>query len=311
MDKLKNQYLIIIAGPTAVGKTDLTLRLAHRYDAEIFSCDSRQIYRELNIGTAKPDANMMGAVKHHFIDEISVQDQYSVGDYLQDFDKRSEAYFLHKSIALLTGGTGLYIKAILNGLNEFPDVPAHITDTLQQELETEGIEYLQQELVKRDPVYAVDCDLDNKHRLIRALSIIRSSGKPFSYYLNQEVRRKLSFIPIKICLERDREALYARINQRVDTMIAEGLEEEARALFPLKHLKALQTVGYREFFRFFEGEISREEAIRLIKRNTRRYAKRQMTWFRNQDSYHYFHPEALPDIEAFIEGTIKSSESRQ
>lgn len=295
-----NKYLIIIAGPTAIGKTKLCIDLAKHFDAEIFSCDSRQIFKEMSIGTAKPSTEEQSGIKHHFIDEISVNQSYNVGQYLRDFDTRLQEYFSNNDIAIVTGGTGLYIKAILEGINEFPEVAPEILD----KVEAMELPELQGKLLELDPEYASIVDLDNPMRLIRAVSVIMSSGKKFSTLLAEQIQRKLYFKPIKIVLERDREELYDRINRRVDIMLDSGLIEEVKSLSDYQSNKALATVGYTEIFKYLDGTIDLEEAIRLIKRNSRRYAKRQMTWFRNQDHFTPFHPEKIDSIIRFIEAEI-------
>lgn len=308
MSKTDTKYLIIIAGPTAIGKTDLSLRIAQDLNAHIFSCDSRQIYKEMNIGTAKPSQKELSVVPHHFIDHVSIQDNYSVGRYLREFDEQIESYFQDHDVAILTGGTGLYIKAILEGINEFPDTKAEDVDYYESLLRTEGIEPLQEELKSKDPEYYQEVDIHNGARLIRALSLMKSSEHPFSYYRNKKVDRNLPFKVVPIVLQRDRATLYNRIESRVDLMLKKGLLDEVKDLISLKDHRALDTVGYSELFSYLDGQIDLEEAIRLIKRNSRRYAKRQMTWFKNQGDFHAFHPEAYDEIKAFITEEMKKNE---
>ena len=296
--------MITIAGPTAVGKTDLTIKLAQRLDSDIFSADSRQVYRELSIGTAKPELHQLSQVKHHFIDHISIHDDYNVSIYETEIDRLFDTYFKTRDIGIMTGGTGMYFKAALEGLDYFPDVDPTINAFYESVLENEGIAVLQTEIQEKDPDYAQEVDLANPRRLIRALSIIRSSGKPFSSFLNKKEEKQLPFTPIKICLTRDREELYSRINTRVDLMMEAGLLEEVKKLVPWQHLKSMQTVGYSELFKFLNGEIALSEAVELIKRNSRRYAKRQMTWFRNQGSWAYMDANDPDAIVEFIECKI-------
>lgn len=288
MDKESNKkILIVIAGPTASGKTSLSIELAKKLDADIISADSRQVYKEMNIGTAKPSIEEMQGVKHHFLGNVSIHNKYDVGLYENEVIAFLEDYFNDKNYAILVGGTGLYINSVLYGLDKFPEVEESVKIKLTQELEDKGIVYLQKELKKYDPEYYGKVDLNNAHRLIRALSVIIQSGNPYSSFLNKE-KNSRSFQIKKILLDTPREKLYERINLRVDLMIQNGLEKEARKLYQYKNLKALQTVGYSELFSYFDEDISREEAIELIKRNTRRYAKRQMTWFRNKGEWNKF-----------------------
>lgn len=292
--------MITIAGPTAVGKTSLTLQLAKKYDSHIFSADSRQLYKELNIGTAKPENDELHEVKHHFINHVSIHDDYHAGKYESEIDALFDTYFHSHDIGILAGGTGMYIKAALEGLDYFPEVVPDIKTTYEDKLEQEGLTPLQSELKERDPEYYKTVDLSNSRRLIRALSVIESSGLPFSSFLNQKKEKQLLFTPINICLVRDRKILYERINARVDQMMENGLLEEVENLQEWQHLKSLQTVGYSELFKHLNGEISLKQAIELIKRNTRRYAKRQMTWFRNQGHWTHIDVDDSKSIIDFI-----------
>lgn len=280
----KDKYLIILAGPTAVGKTSAAIALAQSYDADIFSCDSRQIYREMSIGTAKPTVSEMQDIKHHFIDSHTIHQTYTAGMYEREIDQAFAKYFDTHKVGILTGGTGLFITAALKGLDDFPQVPSKITEELEKEYEQQGLAGLIQQLEKLDPNIVESIDRENSRRVIRALSVCLAEGKPYSSYLRKK-SKELPFTPIYLCLTREREELYNRINMRVDQMVDAGLIEEARSLYPSKDLKALQTVGYQELFDHFDGNCSLPEAIELIKRNSRRYAKRQMTWFRNQGDY--------------------------
>ncbi len=278
---LKNnkKYLIVIGGPTASGKTSLGIRLARHFNTEILSADSRQFYREMNIGTAKPTPEELAQARHHFIGNLSVHDAYSVGDYEREALILLEKLYQKNNVVVMVGGSGFFIRAVCEGLDDFPDVPAHIREELSQLFENEGIIPLQNELKKLDPEYYAQVDTQNPKRLLRALEVCRATGQPFSNFHNKE-KTPRPFVPIYIGVDWKRETLYERINKRVDLMLEAGLEQEARDLYPLRHLTSLQTVGYQEWFDFFEGKIDRAEAIRLIKRNSRRYAKRQMTWFR-------------------------------
>lgn len=289
MSANKDKYLIVIAGPTAVGKTNIAIGVAKHFEAEIFSCDSRQIFDEMNIGTAKPSGEELAEVSHHFVGSRSVAADYTTGDYEREVDLALAKYFKGKDIAILTGGTGLYIKAVLEGLDQFPDVPDHILRKLDEDLAEKGIENLVEQLRKVDPSSASKMDLANSRRLIRALSVCYASGLPYSSFLTDK-KKELNFTPILIGLDLPREKLYERINQRVEKMLDDGLEAEVKALLPYREKKSLQTVGYKELFAYFDGEISRPEAIELIKRNSRRYAKRQITWFKNQGNFHLLKP---------------------
>ena len=296
--------MLTIAGPTAVGKTDLTLQLAQKYNSHIFSADSRQIYRELNIGTAKPELEVLDKVKHYFINHISIHEEYNVGRYEDEINDLFKEYFSSHNVGILSGGTGMYIKAALEGLDYFPEVDSSTVTYYEEKLKDQGIAPLQQELKEKDPVYAAEVDLENTRRLIRALSVINTCGKPFSSFLNQKVNKQLPFNTINICLTRNRDELYSRINKRVDTMMEQGLLDEAKDLVEWQGLKSLSTVGYAELFKHINGEISLDEAVELIKRNSRRYAKRQMTWFRNQGNWQYIDADDIEAIFDFVERKI-------
>ena len=292
--------LIIIAGPTAVGKTDLCVKIAKLLDTEVVSTDSRQFYRELAIGTAKPTIEEMVGVKHHFINSHSIQDYYSVGDFERDCLVVLEEIFQKKDVAILTGGSGMFIKMITDGIDEMPEADLDLRQNLAQRLDNEGLEVLADELKNLDPIYYQQVDIQNTQRVLRALEVCISSGKPFSSFRkNQKVERP--FRMIKIALERPREELYARIDKRMDMMLANGLEGEAKSVIDFREHYALKTVGYREIYEHLDGEYDREEMIRLLKRNSRRYAKRQITWFKNQDEFHWFDAKNEEEIIRFIE----------
>lgn len=301
-----SKYLIVIAGATASGKTSLGIRIAQKYDTVILSADSRQFYREMSIGTAKPTEEELSAAKHYFVDNLSIHDEYSVGDYEREAITLLDEIFTTKNVALIVGGSGLFIKAVLEGLDEFPDVSNEIKERLIQLEKEEGIEVLQKMLQEKDPVYFSEVDIHNPHRLIRALSVIEASGQPFSSFRNQAPKKR-NFQPIVIQLDWEREKLYERINKRVDLMLEAGLLDEVKSLFPLKDLNALQTVGYQEFFDYLEDKISKEEAIRLVKRNSRRYAKRQMTWLRKMENTQAFHPSDWDALETYLDEIIDKS----
>jgi tRNA dimethylallyltransferase len=300
------KYLILIAGPTASGKTALSVDLANHFDAEILSCDSRQFYIEMNIGTAKPDEKELASAKHHFINSLSVHQNYNAGNFERDAIELLNKYFIHNNVAIMVGGSGLYIKAVCDGVDYFPPVDEAFRIELNLQLQSEGLQVLQEELKKSDPVYYEKVDLSNPQRLIRALEICRSTGKPFSSFLNKS---KISrpFKIIKIGIDYERPALYERINRRVGLMMKAGLLQEVKSLLPLRQLNALQTVGYREFFDYFDGEISLDDAVNLVKRNTRRYAKRQMTWFRKDKDMLWLNADSkVSDAVDLIDSQMKT-----
>lgn len=285
-----NKYLICVVGPTAIGKTALGIKLADRFKTEIISADSRQFFKEMTIGTAVPSKQELEAVKHHFIQHISIHDTYSVGDFERDAILKLEGLFATHQVVVLVGGSGLYVNVLTQGLDDFPEVDAAI----REELNTLGIEELQLKLQQLDPVYFDKVDVYNPHRLIRALEICIGTGKPYSSFLAQKwVNRP--FESILIGLEADRAVIYDRINRRVDSMLQAGLMEEVRGLHPFKNLNALQTVGYREFFECMDGNLSMDEAVEEVKKNTRRFAKRQLTWFRKNTAIRWFDYEASPE----------------
>lgn len=294
----KTKYLIVVAGPTASGKTALAIRLAQEFNAEILSCDSRQFFKETTIGTAKPDAKELAAAVHHFVDCFSIEETYNIGDYERDVLAFLETYYQKHNIAIMVGGSGLYIKAVCEGLDRYPKVDEAIRVELNQLLEKEGINALQDALKEVDPIYYDKVDLSNPHRLIRALEIYKGTGQPFSSFQGKN-KVERPFEVIKLGLDWDRTKLYDRINRRVDLMLEAGLVEEAKSLYPKRALNALQTVGYREFFDFFDGKTSLEEAIELVKRNTRRYAKRQLTWLRKEKDLHWI--KAGTDIDQVVD----------
>ena len=281
---IEDKYLIVIGGPTAVGKTSTSIALAQHLDCDIISADSRQFYREMEIGTAKPSKEELSQATHHFIDSLSIHDEFSVGKFESETITLLDTLFKEKSHCILTGGSGLYLNAIVNGLDKFPDIAPSYRAELNEEFKKDGFSNLLKELSERDTEYFAKVDQQNPQRIIRALEIIRATGKPFSSFLRREpIQRPFKSILFK--LEMEREILYERINTRVDIMLNQGLKEEAKSLFPLRHLNALRTVGYSEWFDFFESKIGEDKAIELIKRNSRRYAKRQITWFKNQGDY--------------------------
>lgn len=295
----KNQkYLITIIGPTGIGKTRTSIDLAAFFETEILSADSRQFYKEMTIGTAVPSLDEIHKVPHHFIHHLSIENDYSVGDYEKEALQLLQEKFKEKDLLFLVGGSGLYIDAVIKGLDCFPDVDSDIRQGLQHLVLESGISSLQKKLQQLDPDYYKIVDKQNAHRLIRALEICIGSGKPYSSFLGKQ-NNKREFKVLKIGLTADREILYNRINKRVDLMMEEGLLQEAKSLYDKRHLNALQTVGYRELFSFLNDEISLKEAIIEIKKNSRRYAKRQLTWLRKDEAIKWF--EYDEDIEKMTE----------
>ncbi|MEM1339173.1 MAG: tRNA (adenosine(37)-N6)-dimethylallyltransferase MiaA [Bacteroidota bacterium] len=278
-----SNYLIVIVGPTAIGKTQLAIALAKYFNTEIISSDSRQFYKEMSIGTAVPNQEELQAVKHHCIQHLSIFDPYSVAQFEKECLELLAQLFVEKDIAVLVGGSGLYTDAVLYGLDHFPEVPNEIRRELNSIFTTQGITALQQKLEQIDPAYYQRVDIQNPHRLIRALEVSIASGKPYSSFLGKKPAQR-RFVPLLIGLHGEREKIYERINHRVEVMVQRGLLEEAKRLYPHSHLNALQTVGYRELFAYFEGKVTLEEAISEIKKNTRRFAKRQLTWYRKNKS---------------------------
>lgn len=291
---MKNNYLISVIGPTAIGKTSLAIQLAKHFDTEILSSDSRQFYKEMQIGTAVPSQEELSTAKHHFIQHKSIHDTYTVGDFEKEALATLEKLFKEKSVAIMVGGSGLYEKAVTKGLDKFPEVDQNILDTLNEANRKNGIEKLANKLIELDPDYAKNVDLENHQRVIRALSICLSSGKRFSDFLGQ-TENKRHFRNIIVGLDADRRIIYDRINQRVDIMLKNGLLEEAKSLEKYKTLNALNTVGYKELFEFMDGNVSLEKAIENIKTNTRRFAKRQLTWYRKDDRVNWFNYQKPSD----------------
>ncbi len=277
-------------GPTAVGKTEVAIRLAEYYKTEIISADSRQIYKELEIGTAKPTQDELSRVPHHFINTHSIDQSYDAGAYGRDALHRIHSLFEKFDKLILCGGSGLYIKAVLEGFDDMPHIPPGTREQIIADFESKGLEWLQQKVKEADPDYFDKVDIQNPHRLIRALELYNASGiKPS--VLRAKEKRTHDFEIIKIGLELERDELYIRIDARMDAMIEKDLFDEAEKFYTKRNLNALQTVGYREIFDFLEGKYEKDEAIRLLKRNTRRYAKRQLTWFKSDPEIHWFKPE--------------------
>ena len=283
----KRKTLLTIVGPTAIGKTRMAIALATHFGTEILSCDSRQFFKELRIGTAVPSAEELMAAPHHFIQHKSIFESYSVGDFERDAIALLDKLFKKHDVVVMVGGSGLYAKAIIDGLDDFPEVDEVIRQELNEAYAQKGIGYLQELLKTLDEVQYNQMDVQNPQRLIRALEVCRASGKPYSSFLQRKEKQR-DFTSVQIGLTADRTEVYERINKRVDMMLEEGLLIEAQDMMPYKHLNALQTVGYKELFSFFEGECSFEAAIESIKMNTRRFAKRQFTWFQKDKRIKWF-----------------------
>ena len=293
--------VVVVVGPTAVGKTDFCVRLAQYFNTEILSADSRQFYKELSIGTAKPTEAERQGVIHHFIDSHSISESYSAGAFERDALACLDTLFQKKDIVIVTGGSGLYIKALCEGLDDLPDTPPELRTELMQRLQNEGLTALRNQLQILDPVYCENNDLQNSQRVVRALEVCLFFNKSFSSFRQRQTTKR-PFEIIEIALERSREELYQRIDTRTDEMLAKGLVDEVTNLTNFRSHNALQTVGYKEVFSFLDGEYDYKEMVRLLKRNTRRYAKRQMTWFKHQGNYKWF---SANDFDGVVDWIIK------
>lgn len=297
-------FLINIVGPTAIGKTALAIKLAHHFGTEIISSDSRQFFKEMSIGTAVPSEEELSEAVHHFIQHKSIFESYSVGDFERDTIKFLENFYKKNSIIIMVGGSGLYSNAVLYGLDEFPDISQQIREDLNSEYKNKGIEFLQKKLQQLDPQHYENVDIYNPQRIIRALEVCIGTGKAYSSFLNKKKKdRFFSFIQIGLIAER--EAMYNRINLRVEKMLENGLFKEVQSLYKYKNLNALQTVGYREFFDFLDSKINFNQAIELTKMNTRRFAKRQLTWYNKQTDIQWFdYKTNLPEIVNYINSKL-------
>ena len=305
METLK-KYLTCIVGPTAVGKTSTAIKVAQFLNTEIISADSRQFYKELEIGTAKPDALELSEAKHHLVNSLSIHDEYDVGQFEGDALAIINQVHERNNSVVMVGGSGLFIDAVCNGLDEFPEIEDGLRDTLNDEFKQNGLQRLVDELEGKDPEYWSIVDRKNPQRIIRALEVIRSTGKKFSDFRKRS-KKERPFEVIKIGLTMEREQLYGRIDRRMDIMIEQGLFEEAKQFIPYKSLNALQTVGYQEIFPYLEGDYDYAEAVRLLKRNSRRYAKRQLTWFRKDESVEWFEPSNTEQILDYIDQKIRKA----
>lgn len=291
--------LIILTGPTGIGKTDLSIELAQSLKTEIISCDSRQMFRELAIGSAPPSAEQLQKVRHHFIGQLSISDYYSAGRFELDAVALLEQLFIKYDKVLMVGGSGMYIDAIVRGIDDLPTINTEIRAQIGQRLKEEGIDKLREELSKLDPEYYNTADIVNPKRVLKALEVIAQTGKTYSSQRTGKVKER-PFEIVLVGLKMDRDKLYERIDRRVDVMLEMGLENEAKNLFPYRDLNSLNTVGYKEFFDFFEGKYDYDEAVRLIKRNSRRYAKRQMTWFSRYQQMTWFERDDEAGLRDFI-----------
>lgn len=308
---MNNNFLITIIGPTAIGKTALSITLAQHFGCDIISCDSRQFFKEMKIGTAVPNEQELKEANHHFIQHKSIFESYNVGDFEREALLKLDELFEKNNIQIMVGGSGLYVNAILKGFDDFPDIQPSIREEIKTEYESKGLDFLQEKLKELDPIYFEKLSsenpqtLQNPQRMMRFAEVCLGTGKPYSSFLNQK-KNKRNFTPIIIGLEADREIMYERINRRVDLMLQEGLIEEAKKLYPNKQLNALQTVGYRELFDYFDGKTTLDYAVEEIKKNTRRFAKRQLTWFKRTENVNWFdYSSDRKEIISTIESSIK------
>jgi len=300
----QSKTLISIVGPTAIGKTALAIQLALHFGTEIISADSRQFFKEMAIGTAKPNAVELAAAKHHFIDSHTVMQLFSTGDFEVEGLKILEEIFKIHDLAIMVGGSGLYVNALINGLDEMPDIDLSIREKLNKQFEEEGLAIIQTQLAQLDPEYFAKVDQQNPQRMIRGLEVFLSTGQKLSSMLSA-TKKKRPFNIIKIGLNTNRAVLYDRINRRVDQMIADGLVDEVKSLIPFKKYNALNTVGYSELFDYLDGELSLEDAVSAIKQNTRRFAKRQLTWFRRDEEINWFEPNEKEKIINLVNDRLK------
>jgi tRNA dimethylallyltransferase len=297
------KYLVVIAGPTAAGKTDLAIEIAKHYHTEIISADSRQFYQELNAGTAKPAEEQLRQVKHHFINNKSITELYGAGHFEKEAIQLLHQLFKKHDVVVMVGGSGLYISAVLNGVDEFDEVPAELRIRLTSEYKSRGLAWLQEEVKKADPGYFETIDKNNPQRLLRALEVCVHSGKPYSEFISRKKTAR-EFIPVKILINPPREQLYKNINTRADEMMKKGFLNETKALLPFRHHNALKTVGYNELFEYLDGKTTLDQAVEKIRQHTRNYAKRQITWFKNKETFTEFEPGQLREIIHFTDAII-------
>lgn len=305
LPEMGKNYLVVIAGPTATGKSDLAVVIARSFNTVVLSADSRQFYKEMNAGTAKPAQWQRDQVPHYLIDTLSIEQEYTASDFEQDAINKLEKIYTDHNVAVLAGGSGLFIRAVTEGLDPLPTGNNKIRNRLYKELREKGLEALQQKLQSEDPEAYHSVDLFNPKRVMRALEVKEISGKPISEFWSEGGKKKRFFTPVKIGLDWDRKALYERINARCEQMLENGLLEEARELYPYRHLNPLHTVGYREFFEYLEGKTGFDEAIKKFKQHTRNYARRQLTWFRHDNDIHWFKPGEREEVIRFIQNNME------
>lgn len=298
-----SKTLVVLLGPTGVGKTDLSIDIAKYFNTSIISCDSRQIYQEMSIGTAVPTKEQLETVTHYFIQTLSVKNYYNSWQFEQQALQKIEELFQHSDVVVMTGGSMMYIDAVCKGIDDIPTISPELRAELMEKYEKEGLDAIRKMLKELDPLFYDAVDLNNGKRVLHAVEVCLMAGKPYSS-LRINAPRKREFGILKIGLIREKEELYERINRRVDSMLQEGLETEVRTLYPLRHLNSMNTVGYKEFFDYFDGTIDYNEAVRLIKRNSRRYAKKQMSWFRRDTDIQWFHPDQKAEIFQALEHVI-------
>jgi tRNA dimethylallyltransferase len=301
----ESKFLLTIAGPTAVGKTQVAIEIAKHFNTEIINADSRQIYREMKIGTAVPSSAQMEAVPHHFIGSRSIQEYYNASLFEQDAVALLDRLFISHDLVVMTGGSGMYMDAVCNGIDDFPAVNALIREKLKADFQQKGMDWLRSQIKESDPDYYMQADIDNPKRLLKALEIITMTGRPYSSFLTRK-KKERAFRIIPVGLNAERAVLYRNINRRVDSMIAEGLVSEAKALLPFRHFNALNTVGYKEIFDYLDEKTTLEEAIDLIKRHSRQYARRQITWFKKNSDIRWFAPEEINGIMKYVTEIIKT-----
>jgi tRNA dimethylallyltransferase len=309
MNRLKNKYLVIILGPTASGKTDTAIQVAEIFNTEIISADSRQLYKELKKGTAVPDESQLKKIRHHLIGTISVHDYYNASMYEQDVLKVLGSLYIEKDIVVMVGGSGMYIDVVCHGIDDLPAIDPVVRETLVQRIKNEGIQSIRLELKKLDPEYYSRTDLKNPKRILKALEVYYMTGTPYSAFLSGP-KKERPFKIIKIGLNPDRTELYERINTRIDSMIEKGLVEEAKSFYGIKDCNALNTVGYKEIFEYLDGKMTLDQSVTLIKKNTRRYARRQLTWFRRDNEITWFKPEEIDNIIHHIKQETEKGKNR-
>jgi len=297
-------YLIIICGPTGIGKTGVGIEIARHFKSIIISADSRQIYKEMTIGTAVPSKKEQQSVPHYFLQTYSLHEAFNASRFEVEVNEFLTEYYKNNQTAIMVGGSGLYINAVCNGIDDLPTIDKAVRDKWDLNYKDKGLEYIQQKVKKTDPEYFQKVDRNNPKRLLKAMEVFEMTGLPYSSFLTS-VKKERSFISLKIALNTDREVLYHRINQRVDKMMKSGLLEEAKSLYPFKHLSPLNTVGYKELFDYFDGKLTLNEAVDQIKNHSRAYARRQITWFRKDNSIRWFEPDDITSIIKYIEEQIK------